>query len=106
MVLSGHVQAVRSNKPVIAESRWEGSLFMWLSVRLLYLLSIDTHLEPAPKPPKPERPPASQPACHEVAGYMPGRREFETEWENDAEQMIKDIEFLDSDTPEDVGKAL
>ncbi|TPX62080.1 hypothetical protein PhCBS80983_g00735 [Powellomyces hirtus] len=56
---------------------------------------------PPRKVPKHDRPPVSQPACHEIHGYMPGRREFETEWENDAEIMIKDLEFCDSDTPED-----
>lgn len=54
------------------------------------------------KLPKFPRPPASQPVNHEIAGYMPGRKEFEYEYENDAEQLVKDIEFLSDDTPEDV----
>ena len=41
----------------------------------------------------PPKPLASAPTCHELAGYMPGRLEFETEWENDAETLIKDMEF-------------
>ena len=32
---------------------------------------------------------------------MPGRKEFEQEYENDADQIIKDIEFLPEDTAED-----
>jgi transcriptional adapter 2-alpha len=35
----------------------------------------------------------SGPANHEIAGYMPGRREFETETENDAEVILKDLQF-------------
>lgn len=41
----------------------------------------------------------SQPANHEITGYMPGRLEFETEFENEAESIVKDIIFLDEDTP-------
>ena len=41
----------------------------------------------------PPKPLASAPTCHEVAGFMPGRLEFETEYENDAETLIKDMEF-------------
>ncbi|KDQ21201.1 hypothetical protein BOTBODRAFT_182607 [Botryobasidium botryosum FD-172 SS1] len=35
----------------------------------------------------------SGPTNHELQGYMPGRLEFETEVENDAEDLIKDLEF-------------
>jgi len=41
----------------------------------------------------PPKPLASAPTCHEVAGFMPGRLEFETEYENEAETLIKDLEF-------------
>ncbi|KAJ2453588.1 Transcriptional adapter ada2 [Coemansia sp. RSA 2336] len=44
---------------------------------------------------------SSQPSNHEIAGYMPGRLEFETEWENDAEQVVKDMIITDDDTPEE-----
>ncbi|ODV91997.1 hypothetical protein CANCADRAFT_80929 [Tortispora caseinolytica NRRL Y-17796] len=44
------------------------------------------------------KPGASVPSCHEVQGYMPGRLEFETETENDAEIPIKDISFEPDDT--------
>lgn len=43
--------------------------------------------------------PQSVPANHEIAGFMPLRGEFETEWENDAEISIKDLQFADEDTP-------
>lgn len=56
----------------------------------------------APKEKKAERAPASAPLNHEIAGYMPGRKEFEVEHENDAEQMVKDMEFEETDTKEDV----
>lgn len=36
---------------------------------------------------------ASAPTCHDVAGFMPGRLEYETEYENDAETLVKDMEF-------------
>ncbi|KLT41943.1 hypothetical protein CC85DRAFT_246755 [Cutaneotrichosporon oleaginosum] len=35
----------------------------------------------------------SAPTNHEVGGFMPGRLEFEYELENDAEMVIKDLEF-------------
>jgi transcriptional adapter 2-alpha len=53
------------------------------------------------KLPKFPRAPASQPANHEIHGYMPGRKEFELEYENEADQIVKDIEFEDQDTKED-----
>lgn len=56
----------------------------------------------APKEKKLERPPASNPLNHEVGGYMPARKEFEQEYFNDAEQMVKDMEFDETDTPEDI----
>lgn len=44
---------------------------------------------PVPK----QKPTASVPACHEVQGFMPGRLEFETEHENEAEMAVKDMVF-------------
>ncbi|KAK9379686.1 uncharacterized protein V2V93DRAFT_348909 [Kockiozyma suomiensis] len=44
-------------------------------------------------PPPKQKPTASVPSCHEVQGYMPGRLEFETEFENDAELAVKDMVF-------------
>lgn len=38
-------------------------------------------------------PTSSRPSCHEIQGYMPGRMEFETEWENEAEMAVKDLHF-------------
>lgn len=48
----------------------------------------------------------SQPANHEIAGYMPGRLEFETEYENEAEQSVKDMLFSEEDAPEEVGMSI
>ncbi|OLY82500.1 Transcriptional adapter 2 [Smittium mucronatum] len=42
---------------------------------------------------KPYKPISSQPTNHEVGGYMPGRLEFEIEYENDSEMTIKDLQF-------------
>ena len=43
------------------------------------------------------------PANHEIHGYMPMRKEFEHETDNDAEAIIKDIEFTDEDSEQDRG---
>ncbi|KAJ3302588.1 Transcriptional adapter ada2 [Kappamyces sp. JEL0829] len=53
------------------------------------------------KLPKHPRPPASTPVNHEIGGFMPGRKEFEYEYENDADQIVKDIEFGSDDSKED-----
>ncbi|BGP17208.1 Transcriptional adapter ada2 [Rhodosporidiobolus nylandii] len=50
-------------------------------------------LQSRPLPMPPPKPMASAPTCHELGGYMPGRLEFEHEWENEAEMLIKDMEF-------------
>ncbi|RXW23506.1 hypothetical protein EST38_g2324 [Candolleomyces aberdarensis] len=44
-------------------------------------------------PPPPGPAPASTPAVHEVYGFFPGRLEFEHELDNDADHMVKDLEF-------------
>ncbi|KAL7419684.1 Transcriptional adapter ada2 [Cryptotrichosporon argae] len=48
------------------------------------------HAVPAPSSIAPL---VSAPTNHEVAGYMPGRLEFEHELDNDAEVAVKDMEF-------------
>ena len=45
-----------------------------------------------PATPK-QKPTASVPACHEVQGYMPGRLEFETEFLNEAEEVVQHMQF-------------
>jgi transcriptional adapter 2-alpha len=50
-------------------------------------------LQSRPIPLPPPKPLASAPTCHEIGGFMPGRLEFEHEWENEAEMLIKDMEF-------------
>jgi transcriptional adapter 2-alpha len=40
----------------------------------------------------------SHPANHEIQGYMPLRKEFETDAENEAEYLVKDLVFDDSGT--------
>ena len=37
----------------------------------------------------------------ELAGYMPRRGDFDMEWENEAEAVLADMEFLPSDSPQD-----
>lgn len=55
---------------------------------------------------KPKPSLASIPACHEIQGYMPGRLEFETEAENEAETVIKNMLFEPDDSELDVEQKL
>ncbi len=41
----------------------------------------------------PTKPTSSVPSCHEVAGYMPGRLEFESEYFNEAEEAVQHMQF-------------
>lgn len=44
-----------------------------------------------------QKPTSSVPSCHEVQGYMPGRREFETEHFNEAEEAVQHMQFEPGD---------
>ncbi|OBZ71060.1 Transcriptional adapter ADA2 [Grifola frondosa] len=44
-------------------------------------------------PPNPKVAPTSAPGVHEVATFLPGRLEFEHEMDNEAEDLVKDLEF-------------
>ncbi|KAF8464001.1 hypothetical protein BDZ91DRAFT_772394 [Kalaharituber pfeilii] len=46
----------------------------------------------SPLPPK-QKPTTSGPSCHEILGYMPGRLEFETEFDNDGEHAVAAMYF-------------
>ncbi|KAJ7285589.1 hypothetical protein C8J57DRAFT_1117992 [Mycena rebaudengoi] len=43
--------------------------------------------------PPPKIAPTSAPGIHEIATFLPGRLEFEVELDNDAEDLVKDLEF-------------
>lgn len=45
------------------------------------------------EPPPPKAAPTSQPGVHEIATFLPGRLEFEHEIDNEAEDLVKDLEF-------------
>lgn len=45
------------------------------------------------EPPAPTVAPTSMPAVHEIATFLPGRLEFEHEIDNEAEDLVKDLEF-------------
>lgn len=47
----------------------------------------------ATAPPPPKVAPTSAPGIHEIATFLPGRLEFEHELDNDAEDLVKDLEF-------------
>lgn len=44
-------------------------------------------------PPPPKVAPTSAPGVHEIATFLPGRLEFEHELDNEAEDLVKDLEF-------------
>ncbi|KIM78832.1 hypothetical protein PILCRDRAFT_823942 [Piloderma croceum F 1598] len=44
-------------------------------------------------PPPPKVAPTSAPGVHEIATFLPGRLEFEHEVDNEAEDLVKDLEF-------------
>lgn len=44
-------------------------------------------------PPAQKVAPTSAPGVHEIATFLPGRLEFEHELDNDAEDLVKDLEF-------------
>lgn len=52
------------------------------------MVTMNTHI-----PPPPKVPPTSAPGVHEIATFLPGRLEFEHELDNEAEELIKDLEF-------------
>ena len=54
---------------------------------------------PTVLPPHPED--AKNLQGSEVAGYMPRRGDFDVEWDNEAENILADMEFSHHDTPED-----
>lgn len=41
------------------------------------------------------------PSLIESSGYNPKRQEFDTEYDNDAEQLLAEMEFKDTDTEEE-----
>lgn len=47
----------------------------------------------ATAPPPHRVAPTSAPSIHEIATFLPGRLEFEHETDNDAEDLVKDLEF-------------
>lgn len=51
-----------------------------------------SNMNTAPAP-NPKVPPTSAPAIHEIATFLPGRLEFEHELDNEAEDLVKDLEF-------------
>ena len=44
-------------------------------------------------PPTPKPAPTSMPGNHEITGFLPGRLEFEHEVDNEAEDLVKTLEF-------------
>lgn len=49
--------------------------------------------EAAQTAPVATKPTSSVPSCHEVAGFMPGRLEFENEYFNEAEEAVQHMQF-------------
>jgi transcriptional adapter 2-alpha len=63
-------------------------------------LFMDIEEEPIPHPEK--RPEIAKHPLSEFAGYMPLRKDFEIEYENDIEMYLADLEFYEDDKAEDV----
>lgn len=42
------------------------------------------------------------PSLVEASGYNPKRQEFDIEYDNDAEKLLADMEFNDSDTADEI----
>ncbi|KAA8526614.1 hypothetical protein F0562_008183 [Nyssa sinensis] len=57
----------------------------------------DTHADRSIGEKKPRTLGDEEPAVTELKGYNSKRQEFETEYDNDAEQLLADMEFKDSD---------
>jgi len=49
----------------------------------------------------PAKPKPDPPYGAELAGYMPLRKEFDVEWENDAEIPLGTMDFKDTDIKKD-----
>jgi transcriptional adapter 2-alpha len=49
---------------------------------------------------------SSHPSNHEISGYMPKRREFDVEFENEAEMPVKEFIFHEEDAPSEVESKL
>jgi transcriptional adapter 2-alpha len=60
---------------------------------------LNLHGGPTVLPPRPED--VSAMHGHDLAGFMPRRGDFDIEWDNDAEKLLEDMEFLANDTAED-----
>ena len=47
------------------------------------------------------KPTPSVPGNHEIGGFLPGRFEFDAEYDAEAETVVKDLEFFMDDSPEE-----
>ncbi|KAI9159244.1 Transcriptional adapter ada2 [Blastocladiella emersonii ATCC 22665] len=64
---------------------------------------VETSSLPGAEPTKKVKPLTSQPCNHDVAGYMPGRGEFETEYGNEIDEVcVRELTFEETDSKEDV----
>jgi len=50
---------------------------------------------------KPNSSGSEGPSLMELSGYNPKRQEFDPEYDNDAEQLLAEMEFKDTDTEEE-----
>ena len=60
---------------------------------------LNTHGGPTVLPPRPND--VADMQGSDLAGFMPRRGDFDIEWDNDAEKLIEDMEFLPGDSKED-----
>lgn len=69
------------------------------NIRKEWELKLNKPGGPTVLPPRPEE--VKKLPGAELAGYMPRRGDFDLEWENDADTLLEDMEFLPDDTPEE-----
>ncbi|OMJ76705.1 hypothetical protein SteCoe_23866 [Stentor coeruleus] len=87
------------NFPVLSCRNDQGFVITSDQENLELKASMEIEEQPVPQPEK--RPEIEKHPLSEFAGYMPLRRDFEIEYENDIEMYLADLEFYDDDKTED-----
>lgn len=65
---------------------------------IIFCVILDSHADRSVGEKKPRISGDEGPTLTELSGYNSKRQEFEIEYDNDAEQLLADMEFKDTDT--------
>jgi transcriptional adapter 2-alpha len=68
---------------------------------ITFVLVADPQVDRNFKGKKPSSSGSEGPSLMELSGYNPKRQEFDPEYDNDAEQLLAEMEFKDNDTEEE-----